>query len=184
MTGRVIYTCKIKKEDWTEYWKQNRDAEHILRFSEQNIQCILWLRVLISCPYLWVYDKHTLNPLFLIYGLGWGGPGGYVYQKAYVEFFCSKEKLDTLVDKCKDRTFLTYMAVNKEGCWKSNVGQTDVNAVTWGVFPAKEIKQPTIVDPVSFNVWKDEAFEIWSRGWASLYPEGDASRKFVEEVSS
>jgi len=139
---------------------------------------------LISCPYLWVYDKHTLNPLFLIYGLGWGGPGGYVYQKAYVEFFCSKEKLDTLVDKCKDRTFLTYMAVNKEGCWKSNVGQTDVNAVTWGVFPAKEIKQPTIVDPVSFNVWKDEAFEIWSRGWASLYPEGDASRKFVEEVSS
>ncbi|KAK7381461.1 hypothetical protein VNO80_00004 [Phaseolus coccineus] len=99
---------------------------------------------------------------------GWGGPGGYVYQKAYVEFFCSKEKLDTLVDKCKDRTSLTYMAVNKEGSWKSNVGQTDVNAMTWGVFPDKEIKQPTIVDPVSFNVWKDEAFEIWPRGWASL----------------
>ncbi|KAL2641214.1 hypothetical protein AAZV13_06G278000 [Glycine max] len=114
--------------------------------------------------------------------VGWGGPGGYVYQKAYVEFFCSKEKLDALVDKCKDRTSLTYMAVNKDGSWKSNVGQTDVNAVTWGVFPAKEIIQPTIVDPVSFNVWKDEAFEIWSRGWASLYPEGDASRKLVEEV--
>ncbi|KAK7345953.1 hypothetical protein VNO77_16569 [Canavalia gladiata] len=116
--------------------------------------------------------------------VGWGGPGGYVYQKAYVEFFCSKEKLDALVDKCKDRTSLTYMAVNKEGSWKSNVGQNDVNAVTWGVFPAKEIIQPTIVDPVSFNVWKDEAFEIWSRGWASLYPEGDASRKLVEEVGS
>ncbi|KAK7370154.1 hypothetical protein VNO80_12211 [Phaseolus coccineus] len=71
-----------------------------------------------------------------------------------------------------------------EGSWKSNVGQTDVNAVTWGVFPAKEIKQPTIVDPVSFNVWKDEAFEIWSRGWASLYPEGDASRKLVEELDA
>jgi len=75
------------------------------------------------------------------------------------------------------------MAVNKEGIWKSNVGQTDVNAVTWGVFPAKEIIQPTIVDPVSFNVWKDEAFEIWSRGWGGLYPEADASRKLVEEVS-
>ncbi|RDY10000.1 Methylenetetrahydrofolate reductase 2 [Mucuna pruriens] len=116
--------------------------------------------------------------------VGWGGPGGYVYQKAYVEFFCSKEKLDALVDKCKDRTSLTYMAVNKEGSWKSNVGQTEVNAVTWGVFPAKEIIQPTIVDPVSFNVWKDEAFEIWSRGWASLYPEGDASRKLVAEVGA
>ncbi|KAK7356662.1 hypothetical protein VNO80_15937 [Phaseolus coccineus] len=33
--------------------------------------------------------------------IGWGGPGGYVYQKANVEFFCSKEKLDTLVDKQK-----------------------------------------------------------------------------------
>ncbi|KAF1896307.1 hypothetical protein Lal_00018590 [Lupinus albus] len=114
--------------------------------------------------------------------VGWGGPGGYVYQKAYVEFFCSKEKLDALVIKSKDRSSLTYMAVNKEGSWKSNVGPTEVNAVTWGVFPTKEIIQPTIVDPVSFKVWKDEAFEIWSRGWAALYPEGDISRKLVEEV--
>jgi len=27
-------------------------------------------------------------------------------------------------------------------------------AVTWGVFPGKEIKQPTVVDPISFNFWK------------------------------
>ena len=76
------------------------------------------------------------------------------------------------------------MAVNKEGNWISNVRQTAVNAVTWGVFPAKEIIQPTVVDPASFMVWKDEAFEIWSRGWASLFPEGDPSRKLLEEVSS
>ena len=63
----------------------------------------------------------------MIYGIGCGGPDGYVYQKPYVEFFCSKEKLDALVDKCKDRTSLTYMAVNKEGSWKSNVGQADVS---------------------------------------------------------
>ena len=93
---------------------------------------------------------------------GWGGPGGYVYQKAYVEFFCSKAQLGTLVDKCKALPSLTYMAVNREGSWISNIGQTDVNAVTWGVFPAKEIIQPTVVDPASFMVWKDEAFEIWS----------------------
>ena len=41
---------------------------------------------------------------------GWGGPGGYVYQKAYVEFFCSREKLDALVDKSKAFPSLTYMA--------------------------------------------------------------------------
>ncbi|XP_011074036.1 probable methylenetetrahydrofolate reductase [Sesamum indicum] len=114
--------------------------------------------------------------------VGWGGPGGYVYQKAYLEFFCSPEKLNALVDKCKIFPSLTYMAVNKEGIWKSNVSNTDVNAVTWGVFPANEIIQPTVVDPQSFMVWKDEAFEIWSRGWAKLYPEDDPSRKLIDEV--
>lgn len=118
--------------------------------------------------------------------VGWGGPGGYVYQKAYLEFFCSPEKLNALVDKSKALPFITFMAVNKEGNWKSNINQTavNVNAVTWGVFPAKEIIQPTVVDPASFKVWKDEAFEIWSRSWASLYLEGDSSRKLLEEVQS
>lgn len=113
---------------------------------------------------------------------GWGGPGGYVYQKAYLEFFCSKEKLDLLVEKCKALPFLTYIAVNKEGQCVSNVGPSAVNAVTWGVFPAKEIIQPTVVDPASFMVWKDEAFEIWTRGWACLFPEGDSSRGLLELV--
>ncbi|TMW97380.1 hypothetical protein EJD97_005645 [Solanum chilense] len=116
--------------------------------------------------------------------VGWGGPGGYVYQKAYLEFFCSQEKLNTLVEKCKSFPYLTYMAVNKEGNWISNVNQTDINAVTWGVFPAKEIIQPTVVDPASFMIWKDEAFEIWSRGWAQLYPETDPSRKLLEQVQN
>ncbi|EXB68652.1 putative methylenetetrahydrofolate reductase [Morus notabilis] len=114
--------------------------------------------------------------------VGWGGPGGYVYQKAYLEFFCSKEKLEALVEKCKGFPSVTYVAVDREGAWRSNIEQTAVNAVTWGVFPAKEIIQPTVVDPSSFVVWKDEAFEIWSRGWARLYPEGDPSRKLLEEV--
>lgn len=54
------------------------------------------------------------------------------------------------------------MSVNKEGNWISNVNTTDVNAVTWGVFPAKEIIQPTVVDPASFMIWKDEAFELYA----------------------
>jgi methylenetetrahydrofolate reductase (NADPH) len=35
-----------------------------------------------------------------------------------------------------------------------------VNVVTWGVFPGREIIQPTVVDAASFSVWKDEAFEV------------------------
>lgn len=114
---------------------------------------------------------------------GWGGPGGRVYQKAYVEFFCSPDKLKALVEKCKNFPSLTYIAVNKDGDYVSNIGPNDVNAVTWGVFPAKEIIQPTVVDPTSFKVWKDEAFEIWTRGWARMYQEGDSSIKILEEVT-
>ncbi len=44
-----------------------------------------------------------------------------------------------------------------------------MNAVTWGVFPEKEIVQPTIVDASSFRVWKDEAFDLWIRQWAAIY---------------
>ena len=106
-----------------------------------------------------------------------------MYQKAYLEFFCSEERLNAVIEKAKAYPSLTYIAVNKEGDWISNISSTDVNAVTWGVFPAKEIIQPTVVDPTSFVVWKDEAFEIWSRGWARLYPEADPSRKLLEEVS-
>ncbi|KAE8670277.1 Methylenetetrahydrofolate reductase 1 [Hibiscus syriacus] len=114
--------------------------------------------------------------------VGWGGPGGYVYQKAYLEFFCSREKLDALVKKSKSFSSLTYVAVNKDGDLVSNIGLTSVNAVTWGVFPAKEIIQPTVVDPASFMVWKDEAFEIWARSWSALYPDGDPSKKLLEQI--
>jgi hypothetical protein len=32
--------------------------------------------------------------------------------------------------------------------------------LTWGVFPDKEILQPTIFDPSTFLVWKHEAFQV------------------------
>lgn len=61
-------------------------------------------------------------------------------------------------------------------------GVSDVNAVTWGVFPAKEVIQPTVVDPQSFMVWKDEAFDIWTSEWATIYPDGSPSKKVLQEV--
>ena len=124
----------------------------------------------------------SLSIIFKFCSAGWGGPGGYVYQKAYLEFFCSKDKLDLLVEKSKALPSVTYIAVNKEGQCVSNVGPNTVNAVTWGVFPGKEIIQPTVVDLDSFIVWKDEAFEIWTRGWACLFPEGDPARGLLEQV--
>mmetsp|Transcript_7998 Transcript_7998/g.49408 ORF Transcript_7998/g.49408 Transcript_7998/m.49408 type:complete len:560 (-) Transcript_7998:194-1873(-) len=113
---------------------------------------------------------------------GWGQPNGYVYQKQYVEFFCTKEKLLTLKKKMANLPNLSYQAVNAKGEVLSNISEADVNAVTWGVFPASEIIQPTVVDPKSFLVWKDEAFSIWLSVWASAYEEGSRSRQLLQEI--
>ncbi|KAJ7947419.1 Methylenetetrahydrofolate reductase [Quillaja saponaria] len=172
---KVYWLGKLRSSPWSELDGLQPETRIITeQLGKINLKGFLTLN---SQPA--VHGERSDSP-----SVGWGGPGGYVYQKAYVEFFCSKVKLDALVTKCKSLPTLTYMAVNREGTWISNVGQTHVNAVTWGVFPAKEIIQPTIVDSASFKVWKDEAFEIWSEGWANLYPESDVSRKLLEEVQS
>ncbi|KAK9819788.1 hypothetical protein WJX72_002386 [[Myrmecia] bisecta] len=115
---------------------------------------------------------------------GWGGPGGYVYQKAYVEFFTSPDKFAALQATLDASPGITYMAINAAGDVQSNVNADAVNAVTWGVFPAKEVVQPTVVDPQSFTVWKDEAFELWTTEWGSLYGEDSKSRKLIQEIAS
>jgi len=100
---------------------------------------------------------------------GWGGQGGYVYQKSYVEFFCSTETLGALRSILPRHPALTYQAMSSGGLEESNLTTDAPNAVTWGVFPDKEVQQPTVVDPEAFRVWVPEAFELWSTQWRSLY---------------
>ncbi|KAI5450397.1 methylenetetrahydrofolate reductase (NAD(P)H) met13 [Naganishia albida] len=112
---------------------------------------------------------------------GWGPAGGYVYQKAYLEFFVAPQLLDELVKRIERDPRITYYAVNRQGDLRTNTHSEGPNAVTWGVFPGKEIIQPTIVEAVSFIAWKDEAFELGVQ-WASLYPEGSEPRKLIQQV--
>jgi methylenetetrahydrofolate reductase (NADPH) len=98
---------------------------------------------------------------------GWGGEGGYVFQKAYVEFFCSKQLLDRLVALMPKYPLLSYHARNRNGEEILNTRE-GANAVTWGVFPGREIIQPTVVDTGSFRVWSHEAFELWGQ-WEKIY---------------
>merc|ERR1719482_167729 len=114
--------------------------------------------------------------------VGWGPAGGFVYQKAYLEFFCTKEVLDKIKEGIGKTSTCSYMAVNKKGEKIGNVKGDSVNAVTWAVFPAAEIRQPTVVDLNSFMAWKDEAFSLWGE-WSSIYAEGSESRKLIDSVS-
>lgn len=111
--------------------------------------------------------------------VGWGGPGGVVYQKAYIEFFCSEEKFQALEAAIQKFPSISFQATTSAGQMFSNF--STVTAVTWGVFPAKEILQPTVVDPTSFLVWKDEAFALW-KDWGNLYGVESEARKLVDKV--
>jgi len=113
---------------------------------------------------------------------GWGPRGGYVYQKAYLEFFCCPEKFQSLTERLEKDPDVTYYAVTKTGDLVTNNTRPGPNAVTWGVFPGKEIVQPTIVELVSFIAWKDEAFELGHQ-WAELYKElAPESSQFIHQI--
>lgn len=71
-----------------------------------------------------------------------------------MEFFVSPAKLDMLVERISRNQNITYYAINKHGDLRTNNSSEGPNAVTWGVFPGKEIIQPTIVEAVSFMAWK------------------------------
>ena len=77
-----------------------------------------------------------------------------MYQKAYVEFFVSPEDLPIIAEVVKRHSNLSMYAVDSSrsvaelgSSSSSGPAGKGVTAVTWGVFPDREIIQPTIFDP-------------------------------------
>uniref|UniRef100_T1J9I4 methylenetetrahydrofolate reductase (NADPH) n=1 Tax=Strigamia maritima TaxID=126957 RepID=T1J9I4_STRMM len=115
--------------------------------------------------------------------LGWGFPGGYVYQKAYLEFFACKQYVTALRQILPKFSQVNYHIINSSGNENyTNSHKHKPVAVTWGVFPGKEIIQPTVVDPVSFKAWKDEAFALWKEQWGKLYDDDSQSRRIINHI--
>lgn len=117
--------------------------------------------------------------------LGWGPKGGYVFQKAFVEFFVSEEEVRRLEAKVREKVregeAVDFLACNFKVslspvlylprdwdadrliCFvkddlRTNVEEGQRNAVTWGVFPGQEIVQTTIIERESFLSWKVRLF--------------------------
>ena len=123
-----------------------------------------------------VDGAHSSDPVF-----GWGPRNGYVYQKAYLEVLVSQELIAELITRIERDPDLTYYAVNRVGELKTNAPGDGPNAVTWGVFPGKEIVQPTIVEIISFLAWKDEFFRL-GHDWAQCHSAASPSRYLIENV--
>jgi len=115
--------------------------------------------------------------------VGWGPTNGYVFQKSFVEFFCSEKDLKAIENKVgeKGEGWVHYYAANSKGDCISNVPEDGRNAVTWGVFSGQELIQTTIIERQSFLAWKEEAFGIWA-DWASFYRPDSPERKLLERV--
>jgi len=116
-----------------------------------------------------VNGEKSSHPIF-----GWGPKNGYVYQKAYLEFFCPPTALEPLLEAIEKDPNITFHAVNRHGDLRTNTYSDGPNAVTWGVFPGKEIIQPTIVETVSFLAWKVSLF--LRRGLITFSGRGISSR--------
>lgn len=112
---------------------------------------------------------------------GWGPRNGYVYQKSYLEVFVSPEHIAEIITRLERDPEFTYYAVNKNGDLKTNAPNEGPNAVTWGVFPGKEIVQPTIVETVSFLAWKDEFYRLGQQ-WANCHAGVSPSRYVIQDV--
>lgn len=72
---------------------------------------------------------------------GWGPSDGYCYQKEYYEFFVPKEVMKLLAEYLEGVSkTISYQAVNIMNDKVQNVPDHGVNAVTWGVFPGREVQ--------------------------------------------
>lgn len=118
---------------------------------------------------------------------GWGPANGFVFQKAFLEFFLSSADWAALQEKLQRpgvREVVCFYAANAKGDFVSSdnasgvtaasTASSSTNAVTWGVFPGKEIVTPTIIEEVSFRAWCEEAFGIWDE-WSRVYGKGSPS---------
>lgn len=141
---------------------------------------------------------------------GWGPPGeGFVFQKAFVEFFCQRQEWETHLKprllRCGPEQ-LGWMKTDANSVFESSeeaeqkrapdkkhasstAATTNntasesraVNAVTWGVFRGKEIITPTIIESESFRAWGEEAYSIWSV-WRRCFPRGSDEELFLERM--
>ncbi|KAI1339066.1 methylenetetrahydrofolate reductase-domain-containing protein [Xylariaceae sp. FL0016] len=128
---------------------------------------------------------------------GWGPQHGFVFQKSFVELFIPSSDWKVLYEKLQSSEVqgtVCFYAANAKGDFVSSdltggpAGETvtereegSTNAVTWGVFPGKEIITPTIIEEVSFRAWSEEAFGIFGE-WAKVYGKGSESEALLEHA--
>ena len=190
-------TKKNKLKMWNQELDNIDDIQNVfVNFLEGKIKYLSWcdnvaletssikkeLIQINKLGYLTINSQPSLNGLKSESLEGWGGKGGYLYQKSYLEFFCSPDNLEKLISKIDNSENYNYCAINNSNNILTNC-KDSVIALTWGVFPGKEIIQPTIADTESFKIWKKEAFNLWLSEWGSIYEKNSHSYQLLKEIN-
>ena len=190
-------TNEENREKWGEPRSINDIAAMFVEYLEKKIEALPWsespltseaneikddLIALNKRGFLTINSQPAVNGAKSSHPIhGWGPPNGYVYQKAYIEVLVHPDVFPEMVRRIEQKPDLTYYAVKREGGFSTNAPNEGPNAVTWGVFPGKEIVQPTIVESISFLAWKDEAFQLGT-DWARCYETNTPSRLLLEDM--
>ncbi|KAJ2996644.1 hypothetical protein NUW58_g908 [Xylaria curta] len=185
------------RKKWGEPKSINDIASLFIRYLEKDLDSLPWSEAPLAAEAVSIKNELidlnkrgfiTINSQPAVNGMksthsvyGWGPPNGFVYQKAYLELFVHPELYGEVIRRIEGQETLSYYAVNQAGTFATNAPSEGPNAVTWGVFPGKEIVQPTIVESVSFLAWKDEAYRL-GKDWAHCHDANSPSRVLIEGV--
>lgn len=98
---------------------------------------------------------------------GWGPAPGTVFQREFLEFFCSAAKVRLLLkalepNDADEHPKVMYVMTNCSGTHYYH-NFDSLNVLSWGVFPRSMVLQPTMFDPDAFMMWKSEAFALWTQ---------------------
>ena len=192
---------KGKNEYYIQTWGEPRSLRDVanlfIRFLSKDLSSLPWSESGLSAEadvikqelldlnakgFLTINSQPAVNGVRSSHPVhGWGPRGGYCYQKAYLELLVPTSLIDDLIKNIERNADMSFYAVNKAGDLRTNAPTDGPNAVTWGVFPGKEIVQPTIVETISFLAWKDEAFRLGS-DWARCHPVSSPSRHLIDSI--
>lgn len=198
-------TLKVASHKAIEYWGNPTNIIHLIEVFEQyllnSIPVLPWCDLVGITPETGLIQEQLLELINDKQMLttssqpscngissddkifGWGPSNGKVYQKAFVEFFISKEKWKSLRERLDKNEKFGYYCGNTrhfETSFKNNNDSGSSCVVTWGVFPNSEVQQTTILEEESFKAWVEEAFQLWKE-WAKIFPKNSSSQNFINQ---
>jgi methylenetetrahydrofolate reductase len=174
-----------KKKMWGEKINNMSDIQELfIRYYMKKIKYLPWcdfickdiniiqhkLIKFIRKGYFVINAQPPINGLSTQNDFSWSSDMGYIYQKEYLEFFCSRDKLLSIlkcINKMNQKKRYIYCATNVSNKIITNARKCDVT-ISWSVLNEHNILKINTISYDKFLKWKDNSYKIL-RDWMELY---------------